>query len=300
MNKFIRFYNQNRHMVWIVILVVIAIIVLIQLLNQFAIKKVNENTSKNSINLNKDTINKNYSVITGEEVKQDIKDVIDEFVNLCNKKNAQNAYEILSKECKEILYPTLNDFEKNYYNKLFTTKKTAIVQAWITDNNKYIYRIDFVEDMLATGTSSKTSIVDYYTVIEENGEYKLNINKFIGKENINKQSTVNDVTINVKTKKVYMDYEIYDFEVVNNTNEEIIIANLKETNSVYVQDKNEVKYSWYNYEIIDREITIISGLKQEISIKFNKLYKPNNETIKIVFSNVMLKDNKASEIYINI
>ena len=36
MNKFFRFYNQNRYMVWIIILSIAAFIALIQILDNFA------------------------------------------------------------------------------------------------------------------------------------------------------------------------------------------------------------------------------------------------------------------------
>ena len=96
MNKIIRFYNQNKYLVWIVILVIIATIAIIQILNTFAEnKKIDRNNASNEI-LGDIKINSNYSVITGQEVNQNLKEIIDEFINLCNNKQINNAYEIIS------------------------------------------------------------------------------------------------------------------------------------------------------------------------------------------------------------
>ena len=47
MNKFIRFYNQNRYIVWIIILSIAAFIAVIQILDNFAYEK---NNSKRKVN----------------------------------------------------------------------------------------------------------------------------------------------------------------------------------------------------------------------------------------------------------
>ncbi|MBQ8044587.1 MAG: hypothetical protein IJ272_10685 [Clostridia bacterium] len=110
MNKFIRFYNQNRYMVWIIILSIAAFIAIIQILDKFAYEKnkANENIS----NSNKTTINYNYSVITRKEVSSDISEIIDEFIKYCNNGQVENAYAMLSDDCKNILYPSLEDFTR--------------------------------------------------------------------------------------------------------------------------------------------------------------------------------------------
>lgn len=297
MNKLIRFYNKNRHIVWIVILVVVAIITLIQILNRFVYEKDNENNSTNEIKST--TFNNNYSVITGQEVTQDIKDVVDEFINLCNSQKINEAYALLSSESKEVLYPTIDDFTKNYYNKIFNTKKTYICQSWITEDNAYTYRVDFTKDMLATGSPSKTSIVDYYTVVKENDEYKLNINKFIGVEDINATTTSNNITINVNRKKVYIDYEIYDIEVVNKTQKTILLDDMQDADNIYIKDSNDKQYFWYSHEFFESDVEVRRGLTQKISIEFGKEYNPKNKVKKIVFSNI-IQDNKSISISVDI
>lgn len=298
MNKFVRFYNQNRHMVWIIILSIAAFIAIIQILDNFAYEKNNANQNINSVN-NNNYINYNYSVITEKEVNSNVSEIIDEFIENCNNGQVEDAYEMLSDECKIILYPSLEDFKQKYYNKIFSEKKSYIYQAWISESSMYTYRIDFTEDMLATGSPAQTSIIDYYTVVKNNDEYKLNINKFVGIETINKEITKDNVLINVKRKKIYMDYEIYDIRVENNTRTTIMLDDMRSTDNIYVQDNNEQKYFWYNSEIIESDIKIRRGYSQELSIKFNKGYNKSNKTKRIVFESVILED-KTIDISIEI
>ena len=201
MGKVREFYNQNRYMIWIIILILVAIIVLIQILNSFISKRndIEESNKQNTvIKSSNNNINENYSVITGQEVKKEVSQVIDDFVYCCNNNEPEKAYALLSDECKKALYPTLDDFTTKYYQKLFKGNITYLYQSWITYNNKYTYKIDFIEDMLSTGKASNTSITDYYTIVKQNEAYKLNINKFIGIENINKSTTRNNIKITIK------------------------------------------------------------------------------------------------------
>lgn len=296
MSKLSSSYNQNRQMVWLIILIVVAILALIHIINGFVLE---ENGSQNIIAQEKnETIinNKNYSVITQTTVKPDVSSTIDKFISYCNNGEIENAYNLLSDECKEILYPSIEDFINKYFKKLFAEKQTYVYQAWITSNGSYTYRVDFIEDMLATGQASTSSITDYYTVVvEQNGQYKLNINKFIGIDEINKLETKNDITLIISRKRIYMNYETYEIEINNNSTKKIMLDTLQNPNTVYVENEKEQKYYWYSHEIIEEDVYVKGMQRQKIEVKINKPYKAKNQTIKIVFSNIMLNENNTME-----
>ena len=303
MGKVRGFYNQNRHMIWIIILILVAIIVLIQILNSFISKRndIEESNKQNTvIKSSNNNINENYSVITGQEVKKEVSQVIDDFVYCCNNNEPEKAYALLSDECKKTLYPTLDDFTTKYYKNLFKGNITYLYQSWITYNNKYTYKIDFIEDMLSTGKASNTSITDYYTIVKQNEAYKLNINKFIGIENINKSTTRNNIKITINRKRIYMDYETYEIEVENNSNGKIELDSLQKTNTVYIEDENGQKYYWYNHEILEEDISIRRAQRGNVEVKFNKSYQPKKETTKVVFTNVVANEHNVIRIEIGI
>lgn len=303
MNKLIRLYNQNRHLFWIIILTIIAIIAIVQILNNFVVQKKDEETMENEQNIvstnTTNKINSNYAVVNGKEVKTNKTKIIDKFLDYCNNQEIEEAYELLSKECKQILYPTLNDFKEKYYNRIFSSKKTYLCQAWIVDDSLYTYKIDFTEDMLSTGNVPKSSIIDYYTVVDEDGASKLNINKFIGIKPINVTKTNDNITVNIIRKIIYMDYEIYDIKVTNKTKSTIMLDDLQSPKNIYIEDKNEQKYLWYIHEILEDEITIKNGFTEDIKLKFNKSYNPNNEAVKMIFSKVVLDSNTNIELIVD-
>lgn len=303
MGKVREFYNQNRYMIWIIILILVAIIVLIQILNSFISKRndIEESNKQNTvIKSSNNNINENYSVITGQEVKKEVSQVIDDFVYCCNNNEPEKAYALLSDECKKALYPTLDDFTTKYYQKLFKGNITYLYQSWITYNNKYTYKIDFIEDMLSTGKASNTSITDYYTIVKQNEAYKLNINKFIGIENIDKSTTRNNIKITVNRKRIYMDYETYEIEVENNSSGKIELDSLQKTNTVYIEDENGQKYYWYNHEILEEDISIRRAQRGNVEVKFNKSYQPKKETTKVVFTNVVANEHNVIRIEISL
>lgn len=294
MNGLMRFYNQKRYIIWLFALILIAIIVLIQIINGFVSKREIQisNSDKNTVRTD---IDNNYSIITKEEVKEEISQIIEEFLDYCNNKEIEKAYELLSNECKKVLYPTLEDFANKYYYKLFNEKRNYIKQAWIRDGKRVIYKVDFVEDMLATGTAANTSISDYYTVINNNDKYELNINKFIGTEDISKSETKNNITIKINKKRIYMDYEIYELEIKNNSRYGIMLDSLENSNTVYLEDENNQNYYWYKTEILEEDIILRKAQGRTIEIRFNKEYKPTKKVKKIIFSNIIINQQDKLE-----
>lgn len=284
MNKLFRFYNNNRHTIWVVAVSIVAVIIIIHFLDSL----VENNNKTNENNDVTNGLNSNYSIITGQEIKKDVLNVVDEFIDYCNNGQKEEAYNLLSSECKEILYPSIDDFIENYYNRIFNEKKSYYAQAWIAQNNKYTYRVDFSENMLVTGTPSKTSVVDYYTIVKNDDEYKLNINKLIGKETINKTVNQDGIIIYVHERSIYMDYEVYSFEIINNSKATIQLDNFANMNSVYIEDVNGKKYLWYNHEFSESDITIEKGVNKKIDIKFDKEYNLDVTNKAIVFEQIIL------------
>lgn len=114
MHKLIRFYYKNRLKVWGIILGIIFIIVIIQVMNNLASNKLKEENKKNS----EETTFKNVvsydeeseAIISKDEVpekyKKDFGKLIEQFFTYCVEHKPQLAYNLISEESKENLYPT--------------------------------------------------------------------------------------------------------------------------------------------------------------------------------------------------
>lgn len=288
MNKFIRWYNRNRKTFWLIIVISIIVINIPRVLNQYA--KNNKKDVSSSINNTTTYDNKKYSIISEETIEDkkstEFSNIIDEFIELCNNKNAEEAYKLISNECKEKIYPTLEDFINNYYNKIFENKKTYSIQLWVASGSHYTYKVNLKEDILASGNVNSASIEDYYTIVNEDNAYKLNINNYIGNEEIDKFKESTEVKITILSKDIFMEYEIYNIEIENKTRNSILLDLLEKTDNMYLEDEDNLHYYAYNHEMVKEELRVKG--KKKISIKFNKKYSTEREIKRIVFSDIIL------------
>ena len=293
MNKIIRWYNQNRHMFWIVVTAVAGFILILQTLNNYYKNNTKEESS--STNISTTTYNNpNYSVVSQKEINKNTSkesiNVIKTFFNYCNTGEINEAYNLLSIDCKQELYPTVDDFREDYYSRIFTETKMYNSTLWISSSTRNTYRLEIMGDILATGKTEDMPIEDYYTVINENGEYRLSVSNYIGKEEINISKAQNNVTITILNKKMYMDYEKYEVKVENNTQGNLILNTKQNTDSMYIQDKNDLKYIAFLNEISEYDLNILRGANKTYNIKFNRVYKPDIRIKKIVFDNISVEN----------
>ena len=293
MKSIVGFYNKNRHAIWITIAVIILIFGVIKTLNSSfkdRTKDISSSTNDSTTTYN----NKNRSIISGTDVPKEVAtestEIIDSFMKFCNEKDIESAYNLLSNDCKETLYPTVEEFKTNYVEKIFTSYRLYDKRAWANTDDTYTYSVKITEDLLSTGgNKDDMNIQDYYTLVKENGEYKLNINSYIGKKEIGKSRTENGIDFYVAKAENYIDYEIYVLRIKNNTKNDILLDSKKNTRTVYLKDiKNQTYIAFLNELSID-DITIKSGMTQTIRIKFNKAYNTQNVAESINFTNIVLK-----------
>ena len=298
MSKLRKYYYDNKTKIWKTILIIVSLFAILYFIN-FLIRNQNQEilTSQEQNNIQNTVVDNtslttNQSVVGGtildeNKLEEDIS-IIEEFLNLCNNKEFEQAYELVSDDCKvNVFNNNYNDFVRTYCNKIFSTKKTYTSENWSGD----IYKIRLVEDILATGQSSTsgTAIQEWYTVVEENDEQKLNINNYIGERVFNSVSnTVDDITIKILKRNTYKDYENYTIEVTNNTENTIYLDDGEDTSTIYVQDTNGVKHEAASSEIIFSTLVIPKEQTQKYTIKFTNSYVSNREISQMVFDKIIL------------
>lgn len=296
MYNLIRFYNQNRKQILIIILFIVFVIGIIQFLNYLAKNKtykVIDNKNESSLNVTnsvKESLVSEKSIIENTKVNskklENNLTTIDNFINYCNNKDINSAYNLLTGECKELMYPTIEDFYKSYYVIVFNGEnKTYTIENWTGKT----YQVLITDDILSTGKleTSKTKR-DFITVVSNNDGNKININSYIGRDDLNKVTTDNDIEINVLYRDVFMDYEMYSFKVKNNSKNTIFLDDCKEPKSLYLVDNNDLKYYYYNTEITVNNLEINSKYEKNFRVKFGKKYSTSKRIKEIVFSNAIV------------
>lgn len=302
MNNLKRYYNKNRKIIWRVIIIITSFILLLQMLNEF-VKKSNEkkleqiqmqienrtNSTKNAQNeINQDLSEEN----THDSTVNSKVSTIRKFVDYCNKQDLENAYSILTDNCKEEMFNNIDIFKNIYYDSTFENKqKEVTIENWT--NNTYL--VKFIENPLTTGKVAKTKeeqVIDYITVVKENDNYRLNINSFIGYRELSKTKKENGVTVEILGKRTYMDYETYTIRITNETERDVILDSLDNSNGIYIEDTNGIKYPMYNSELSNSMVTIASGHIKKLDIKFLSNYISTKKIYQLVFSNIIMNNSE--------
>ena len=304
MHKLLRFYNNNKLLVWKAIGIVAFVIIMIQVLNNI-VKKQKENKNNEYVNNVESTSNSqkndtiSESIISNKTVNkltsESNTEIIGKFMKFCNESKLEEAYALIGDDCKERMYKTKDDFIEKYYKKIFTESKTYSLENFYTNGNYTTYRIKIKNDILVSGREEKEYIEDYFTIFRQNDEYRININGFVGKKTLNKSIEKNDVKIEVLERYLYKDNEIYKLKITNNSDEKLFIDSKENNKNIFLQDTNKVKYQWVSNEVSKEELTINSNDTRTIEIKFSKLYNPDRNTTSINFTNIIKENNNGEK-----
>lgn len=309
MLKIVRLYNQNRRIVWLVVIIAIFCIAIISLVNKAYQEQSQANMEKLTQELTKKSQEENSSDIVDYEkaaepltsgenvhssVRNEIQGVLEQFIKCVTNNQIQEAYSLLTKECKEIQYPSVESFEQSYCSDI--SNKTYDFQLWTSARSTYVYQVRFLDDMLSSGRdTSNNYLQDYITAIKQDGNYRLNINKLIKVTSLDKTTELHDIKFTLRKVETYLEYEYYEIEITNDSQKEIILDSREQDNSVYVQNSDGLKIRALLYENKEEDLKIDTGETKTIKIKFNNTYN-GEKTIQCVgFSNVIYDQEAYQE-----
>lgn len=292
MHNLLRYYRQNKRKVIYTVLFIIFIFLIIQNAGKlfYTNTNSNENYVRNENNQIKDYSSESKSIISGGKVKEEYKNtygnLIDTFLKYCSDSKIEEAYKLISEECKKEQFPNVNEFRKNYINIKFSGNKTCSFQSWSKLSN--IYYIKIFENSLSTGQVNTEYGEDYIRVIEENNQNKLNINSFIGRRDIKSNTEQNGLKISINYSKMYKDYEIYNITITNYTKKTILLDSRRDDESIYLLNKKDVKLNSWIHENNEEDLIVQAGETKDINIKFGFVYNENQELRQMSFSNIVL------------
>ena len=293
MHNLRRFDYRNKDKIWKVVLIIAFVLGIIYLLDSIALDRINEKNNtieiENEIYENTDTqtyIEKESAIsgstVTKAEVNK-INQTISKFLQYCKTGNTQEAYNMLSNDCKENHYKTIEEFENRYMKKKYSNNNVFEIQKWINNT----YKVSILTDMLSTGEVGGNEKIEYITTVTEDNVEKLNVNEYIGEWNINKQTTQNNIEVTVLKKQMYKDYEIYDFKIKNLSEKTIMLDSLQKIGTMYLEDTNKIKYNAYAHEKFEPNLEIKPNEEKSISIKYANPYTTRVTIKEIVFENII-------------
>ena len=278
--KVMDFWKKNKKRILICLIVFLVVIIINNIL-----KRIPKDLPAPSL-----TYKPHVAVITDTEVpkkyQEPIENLVDTYFNYCNNGEYEKAYDLITTECKQADYPTLDLF-KQYVDYVFQGKKKVYtLQSYSIVNNVYIYDIKITDDFMANGTSDGYYYYDEKIVItEENDELKLTIGQFISKTNPNIAVEDEYMKIEVVDRTVEYETETYRIKVTNKTDDKyIIIADGKQSNEIKLNlgvRKDEPN------DYIDSFIVNPGGFRFE-EITFDKFYDNGLTAQGIIFGAVRI------------
>ena len=272
MRKLIRYFNQNRTKILLIVFIIVFLIIFVRVLNNIIKRNLQEeNNNISNIQIDKDTSIPDEVIISGEEISEEKaiedKQIIEGFVQACNNKDYSKAYNMLTDDCKNIVFNgTMDSFVRNYCDLIFKTSKTYKLEGWLNKTDGMTYKMTYLEDnILATGgISDGLNYTDYITITKENGENR---------------------------KDVYMDYVVYAFDITNNSENVILLSDNSDNKQICLVDEHNSEYISYLNEIPQFNLVINKGEQKQFAIRFAKGYSSSTNSRYIKFKNIYLDYN---------
>lgn len=235
--KFMNFWKKHKNKILVGIIIWLIIILINNILkNRLAKIPAPSTTYTPHVSV----LDENEEV--PEKYQEPIENLVDSYFNYCNNGQYEQAYNLITEDCKKNNYPTLESF-KGYVNHVFEGKKKIYnIQSYSIINNKYIYNMRILDDIMANGTTDGYYYYEEKIVLtEENGQMKLSIAEFI--DEVEPNITIEDDYMIVKIKKKIIDYETETFtiQIKNKTDNYIVIADSTQINEIKMNYGSETR-----------------------------------------------------------
>ncbi len=227
--------------------------------------------------------------------QDDIEEYIKQYVEYCNQKDYEKAYEMISQNCRNKIYPNLNEF-KAYVDYVFSSPKVYTIQNYSNYERIYIYRVRLFEDILATGMTYSDSLLyfeDKFVFTEQNGKLLMAVKSYIGDETMDAMYDDQYMRITVKNKSVMAEEEIYTIEIQNKTEHTIVLA---DDNTAYeigfeVEGKNREMIIDENWQ----RIYVQPNSSNTFTISCTQFYDEGLKTTGIYFNSVRILRSYSGE-----
>lgn len=228
-----------------------------------------------------------------EELQDPIADLIARFVENCNKKDYESAYNMLSEECRNKIYPDIENF-KTYVDYVFDGDKMHHIQNFSNQGNTYVYKVTIMENILATGLNNEEEMEYYqekYVITEEKGNLKLSIREYIGTDELTYMYEDDYMKIKIESVDKNYDYITYNFSIANKSDKAIVYADYTSDAEVAL-DTSEGMKRCIN-EVL-KPIIVDIGETRTYSLKYRIYFDEATKINGLVFNNIRIYDNKET------
>lgn len=278
--KIRNFFKKYKRVIFIVLIVWLVIIAI-----NFFLGRRSETPMLNT------TYNPHEVVLTSdtevpEKLQTPIEDTIDDYINKCNNKDYSGAFELLTTDCKTHVFGDSLDNFTTYASSVFPNKKRYSIQNYSNFGQAYIYNVKLIDDIIATGLTNQSYAYyeEKFAVKEEDGKIKLNVNDYMGFNDLKKVAEDDYLKIRVENKEEFYSFEIYSVKITNKTDKKIVIYDGIVGNELSLISGQDER----NPINVKDTITLEPGETRTFEITFNKYYDESTKASEIAFNKIRI------------
>lgn len=238
------------------------------------------------------------AVISSDEVpsqyEETIKSTIKQYFDYCNAKQYQSAYDMLTDNCKSYLYGNELQYFKQYIDSIFTTSKIYNIQNFSNVKTTYIYDINIIDDIGATGTSGDYQPYKEKLSLTKDGDiFKISNNGYIENDQLNLSNEDNYLKMRVTSKDVSYKKEAYNVEIKNKTDSYLVISDNTVGAEITLNLGDGEKRTASN--LTNAEVVLKPGETANFVFIFNKYYDDGNTPTEINLNTIRLLNSYSGE-----
>lgn len=278
--KIRNFFKKYKRVIFIVLIVWLVIIAI-----NFFLGRRSETPMLNT------TYNPHEVVLTSdtevpEKLQTPIEDTIDDYINKCNNKDYSGAFELLTTDCKIHVFGDSLDNFTTYASSVFPNKKRYSIQNYSNFGQAYIYNVKLIDDIIATGLTNQSYAYyeEKFAVKEDDGKIKLNVNDYMGFNDLKKVAEDDYLKIRVENKEEFYSFEIYSVKITNKTDKKIVLYDGIVGNELSLISGQDER----NPINVKDTITLEPGETRTFEITFNKYYDESTKASEIAFNKIRI------------
>lgn len=282
-NDFFKKYKKTIILIIVIWTIIIAI--------NYLLKYMNDNKKPST------TYEPNKAVMDDSTVpsklQEPINELISKFVGYCNNKEYAQAYNLISEDCKQALYPSLADFKK-YVDNIYKSKKIYNIQNFSNVGKTYIYDVRILNDILSTGTNDGGYVYyeEKFVMKDTKNGLKMSIGGFIAKEDLNIVTEDEYLKFNIEYKLVDYETETYVVSITNRTQYPIILQDTTISDEVQLDIQTQKRTA-----ITEKDDLIMINPRDTdtFKIRFTKFVDDGNTATRLIFNNIRVLESYSSD-----
>ena len=269
-----------------IILIALVIWLIIFLINQYLKRLPKKNSMINTYNPDSPIIDDGGSVPT--RYRENINQTVEEYFNYCNSKNYEQAYNILTDQCKEYLYDNELSLFQEYVDSIFTQNKIYNLQNYSNIDGIYVYDLIILDDIESTGTTEGYEpYKEKIALRKEGNEFKISNQGYIESKTYNKFAEDENLKVTIKSKDVSYRREGYNVTITNKTDKYLVLVDNTLNNEITL-NLGDQKRGTVNYS--NASLVLNPGETRNEVFIFDKFYDDQKDPTEICIEDVRILD----------